>query len=55
MSADADPLAFLLELNLSCAKKENAGQPITPPGLPLPAVDRASFVTSDCIQPPLLP
>jgi hypothetical protein len=48
----ADPLAFLLELNLACATKEKAGQQITPPGLPLRPEDRANFVTSDCIQPP---
>ena len=54
MSANADPLAFLLELNLDCATKEKAGKQITPPGLPLPSTDRASFITSDCIQPPPL-
>jgi hypothetical protein len=54
MSAIADPLAFLLELNLACATKENAGKQITPPGLPLPPEDRATFITSDCIQPPVL-
>jgi hypothetical protein len=26
MPADADPLAFLLELNLACAAKEKAGR-----------------------------
>jgi MmeI, DNA-methyltransferase domain/MmeI, target recognition domain len=54
MAADADPLAFLLELNLACATKEKADKQITPPGLPLPTEDRASFITSDCIQPPVL-
>src|SRR5947199_4090046 len=47
--AAADPLAFLLELNVTCAKKEKAREQITPPGLPLPAEDRASLITSDCI------
>jgi hypothetical protein len=54
MSANADPLTFLLELNLACAAKEKAGKQITPPGLPLAPEDRASFITSDCIQPPVL-
>jgi hypothetical protein len=54
MPADIDPLTFLLELNLACSAKEKAGKQITPPGLPLPLADRASFITSDCIQPPVL-
>ena len=36
MPTEADPLGFLLELNLVCAAKEKAGEKITPPGLPLP-------------------
>ena len=52
ISVEADPLAFLLELNLACAAQEKAGKQITPPGLPLPLADRDSFTTSDCIQPP---
>jgi hypothetical protein len=51
MREDADPLAFLLELNLACAAKEKAGEKITPPGLPLAAPDRAEFISNDCIQP----
>jgi len=51
MPADADPLAFLLELNLACAAKEKAGEKITRPGLPLPAEQQA-FVSDDCIQAP---
>jgi hypothetical protein len=51
MPKDADILAFLLDLNQSCAAKEAAGQAITPPGLPLPAADHAAFVTDDCIRP----
>lgn len=50
MAEDADPLAFLLELNLACAAKEKAGEKITPPGLPLPAEEHANFITDDCIQ-----
>jgi hypothetical protein len=54
LETDADPLAFLLELNLACAAKEKAGEKITPPGLPLPANDQQRFVTEDCIQLPKL-
>ena len=43
MPEDADPLAFLLELNLACAAKEKAGEKITPPGLPFPRGSRTSF------------
>jgi hypothetical protein len=52
MPDDADPLAFLLALNLACAAKEKAGDKITPPGLPLRAAEHAEFMTDDCIQPP---
>jgi hypothetical protein len=52
MAEDVDPLAFLLEHNLACAAKEKAGKKITPPGLPLPAKERAAFVNEDCIEPP---
>ena len=52
MPGDADPLAFLLELNLACAGKEKVGEKITPPGLPLPPEQHAEFITDDCIQPP---
>jgi hypothetical protein len=52
MPDDADPLAFLLELNLACVAKEKAGERITPPGLPLPEKEHATFITEDCIQPP---
>ena len=51
MAEDADPLAFLLELNLACAAKEKAGEKITPPGLPLRTGAYAEFVTDDCIRP----
>jgi hypothetical protein len=51
---DADPLAFLLELNLACAAKEKAGEKITAPGLPLPIKEHAAFITKDCIEPPVL-
>jgi SAM-dependent methyltransferase len=48
-ASTADPLAFLLDLNLKLAAKEKAGEPITPPGLPLPEPERAAFITDDCI------
>ena len=50
MPKDANILAFLLALNQSCAAKEAAGEPITPPGLPLPLGKHAEFVTEDCIS-----
>ena len=49
MSADDDPLAFLLALNLELSAKEKDGKTMTPPGLPLPENERAAFVTTDCI------
>ena len=52
MPAKADPLAFLLALNLDLAAKEERGEPITPPGLPLPEAKRAAFVTEDCMTIP---
>jgi hypothetical protein len=50
MANDADILAFLLALNQACAAREAAGEPITPPGLPLPPAERAAFITEDCIR-----
>jgi len=50
MPENADPLAFLLELNLALAAKEKKGEPITPPGLPLPVAEHAAFITDDCIR-----
>ncbi len=50
MSSDDDPLGFLLAVNLELAAKEKDGKTITPPGLPLPESERASFVTADCIS-----
>jgi hypothetical protein len=50
MPKEADILAFLLDLNQTCAAKEAAGEPITPPGLPLPQEEQASYVTDDCIK-----
>lgn len=50
MADAADPLAFLLALNLKLVAKEKAGGKITAPGLPLPEAERATFVTDDCIS-----
>ncbi len=50
MAEDADPLAFLLELNLACAAKEKAGERITPPGLQLPPEEHGAFITDDCVR-----
>lgn len=49
MAEGVDPLAFLLELNLACAAKEEAGEKITPPGLP---DKHQSFVTDDSLRAP---
>ena len=48
MPKTADPLAFLLALNLDLAAKEKAGEQITPPGLPLKG--GSGFITENCIQ-----
>jgi hypothetical protein len=50
MPLDADPLEFLLELNLAYAAKEKAGQQIAAPGLP-PSPEAPCLVTNDCIRP----
>ncbi len=50
MPEDADPLAFLLALNLELAAREKAGEKITPPGLPLPAAEHAAFITDDRVR-----
>jgi hypothetical protein len=55
MPKNADILAFLLALNQTCAAKEAAGKPITPPGLPLSVEEREKFVTSDCIDAQRMP
>jgi hypothetical protein len=33
--------------------REQTGEKITPPGLPLPPTEHAEFITDDCIQTPL--
>jgi hypothetical protein len=54
MPTDADPLPFLLELNLPCAAKEKVGEKITAPSLTLRRDEQKAFVSEDCIQAPLL-
>ena len=49
MSATEDTLAFLLAQNLELADKEAKGEPITPPGLPVPAGEEAEFMSKDCV------
>jgi hypothetical protein len=49
IAEDADPLAFLLNLNAELAEAEAAGKEIRGPGLPDFVNDRASFVTTDCV------
>ena len=51
MPNDADPLAFLLALNLDLAAKEKAGEPIVPPGVPKDYPDAKELVTKDSIKP----
>lgn len=48
--AQADVLAFLLELNHACAAKEADGEMIVGPGLPPCVTDPAPFITQDCIR-----
>jgi type I restriction-modification system DNA methylase subunit len=50
MKAKADPLAFLLDLNLKLAEYEASMKPVVKPGL-LPVVkDPKPFITTDCIR-----
>jgi hypothetical protein len=49
-----DPLAFLLALNGELAAREEAGEDVTPPGLPPSVTDPKPFITTDCVQPPTL-
>ena len=50
MPKAADVLQCLLDLNLALAAKEQAGETITPPGLPLPKSEQARLITEDCIK-----
>ena len=50
MSKSADPLAFLLDLNLTLASVEATGKAIQGPGLPSLVTDRKPFITKDCVK-----
>ena len=43
-------LGFLLGIDLTLAAKEKAGDPIAPPGLPLPDAGRLAPITDDCVR-----
>jgi hypothetical protein len=51
MGKKDEPLAFLLALNRKVAEREEAGQPVTAPGLPGCVPDPLYFVTEDCVIP----
>ena len=50
MKANADPLAFLLDLNRELASREVDGKPVVGPGLPPVVTDSKPFITSDCVR-----
>jgi hypothetical protein len=54
MADDVDTPAFLLDLNLACASEDQAGEKITPPGLPLVSEKQDAFFTDDCLRAPML-
>ena len=49
-SPKKDLLAQLLALNLEVARREEAGEPVTAPGIPPGYPDPARLVTEDCIR-----
>ena len=49
-SPKKDLLAQLLALNLEVARREQAGEPVTAPGIPPGYPDPARLVTEDCIR-----
>ena len=51
MPMSADPLAFLLALNVTVVKEEVAGNSIEGPGLPSNIADPQPFISKDCIAP----
>jgi hypothetical protein len=54
MKPKADVLAFLLDLNHQLAAAEEAGKAIVGPGLPPCVKEPADFITTDCVQPPVV-
>ena len=51
MSATADPLAFLLDLNALVATAEENGDSVQGSGLPSFINDHKAYVSKDCIKP----
>lgn len=49
MSKKASVLEFLLDLNQTVSAKEQAGEPVTGPGLPPAAAGRTDLITTDCL------
>ena len=49
-SSKNDLLAQLLALNVEVARQEEAGEPVTAPGIPPGYPDPARLVTEDCIR-----
>ena len=49
-----NPLAQLLALNRAVHERIQAGEPVTPPGIPADYPNPAELVTEGCIQPPEL-
>ena len=50
MRRDADILEFLLDLNSKVFEKEQNGERVQGPGLPLKIKDKTPFVSDDCIR-----
>jgi hypothetical protein len=50
-SSKKDLLAQLLALNLDVARRIDAGQPVTAPGIPPGYPDPSRLITSDCVRP----
>lgn len=50
MKANADPLAFLLNLNQELAQREAAHKPVVGPGLPPTIDDQKQFITYDAVR-----
>ena len=52
MTAKADPLKYLFDLNQSLAVLESQGKPIVGPGLPKAFVSDKSLRSNDCLRMP---
>ncbi|RKG66661.1 class I SAM-dependent DNA methyltransferase [Corallococcus sp. CA054B] len=50
MKSNADPLTFLLKLNLDLSASEAKGDEIVGPGLPQVVKDPKSFTSNDCVR-----